>query len=139
MKHLTQEMISAIKQASTFDDLNPYAEQLKSASKELASTIQHLLKFAMKGEHERYIADATIFMEMMGNVVIAWQWLNMATVAKTALVNGNTALSTSFYERKIHTMRFYFKYELPKIYAAKMTLMNEESLTIPETNTVAFS
>ena len=78
-------------------------------------------------------------MEMMGNVVIAWQWLNMATVAKTALVNGNTALSTSFYERKIHTMRFYFKYELPKIYAAKMTLMNEESLTIPETNTVAFS
>ena len=75
----------------------------------------------------------------MSNVVIAWQWLKMATVAKTALVSGNTPLGSSFYERKIHTMRFFFKYELPKIMSAKMTLMNEESLTIPEENKIAFS
>ena len=93
----------------------------------------------MSGDHERYIADATIYMEMMGNVVIAWQWLHMATVAKTALVNGKTTLSTAFYERKIHTMRFYFKYELPKIMSAKYTLHSEDNLTIPEANEVAFS
>jgi len=109
------------------------------ASKELAGVTQHLLQYAMQGDHERYIADATIFMEMMSNVVIAWQWLQMATVAKTALVNGKTTLSTAFYERKIHTMRFYFKYEFPKILSAKMTLMSEDNLTIPEANKVAFS
>jgi len=139
MQHLTKEVISTIKQASTFDDLKPYAEQLKSASKELANTTQHLLTFAMKGDHERYIADATIYMEMMSNIVIAWQWLEMATVAKTALVNGKTIQSTSFYERKIHTMRFYFKYELPKIAACQHTLHSEDNLTIPEANEVAFS
>ena len=139
MKHLTQEFISTIKEASTFDELKPFAEQLKSASKELASTTQHLLTFAMQGDHERYIADATIYMEMMSNIVIAWQWLKMATVAKTALVSGNTVQSTSFYERKIHTMRFYYKYELPKISACKYTLHSEDNLTIPEANEVAFT
>jgi len=139
MKHLTSEMIATIKEASTFDDLKPYAEQLKMASKELANITQFLLQYAMKGEHERYIADASIYMELMSNVVIAWQWLKMATVAKTALVSGNTTLGTAFYERKIHTMRFFFKYELPKIMSAKMTLMNKEVLTIPEENKVAFS
>lgn len=139
MQHLTKEIIATIKQATTFDDLKPYAEQLKISSKDLAGVTQHLLQYAMQGDHERYIADASIYMEMMSNVVLAWQWLSMATVAKTALVNGNTTLSTSFYERKIHTMRFYFKYELPKIMSAKMTLMNQENLTIPESNQVAFS
>jgi len=140
MQHLTQEVMDTIKQASTFDDLKPYAVQLQNATKELADTTQHLLSFAMKGESERYIADATIYMEMMSNIVIAWQWLHMAAVAKTALVSGKTTtLSTTFYERKIHTMRFYFKYELPKIAACKITLFNTESLTIPEENTIAFS
>ena len=78
-------------------------------------------------------------MEMMSNIVIAWQWLKMATVAKTALVSGNTVQSTSFYERKIHTMRFYYKYELPKISACKYTLHSEDNLTIPEANEVAFT
>ena len=139
MKLLTQEIISTIKQATTFNDLKPYAEQLKNASKALSDTTMHLLQFAMQGEHERYIADATIYMEMMSNIVIAWQWLKMATIAKEALVNGKTVLGSAFYERKVHTMRFYFKYELPKIEACKITLHNSESLTIPEQNQVAFT
>lgn len=134
MKHLTKEIIETINAANNYDDLKPYATQLKGASKELQATIMHLLQYAMSGEHERYIADASIFMEMMSNVVIAWQWLKMATVAKTALVTGNTTFDTAFYENKIHTMRFYFKYELPKISSNKTTLMHADALTIIEEN-----
>ena len=134
MKSLTKEIIETIKAASNYEDLKKYADQLKDASKELETTLMHLLSFAMKGDHERYISDATIFMEMMSTVVIAWQWLKMATVAKTALVTGKTVFSTDFYEDKIFTMRFYFKYELPKIAACKITLMHDESLTIVEEN-----
>ena len=36
-------------------------------------------------------------MEQMSTVVIAWQWLKMATVAKTALVTGKTTFEASFY------------------------------------------
>ncbi len=132
MKHLTKEIIDTIQAAENYDELKPYAAQLKNASKELQDTIMHLLKFAMSGEHERFIADATIFMDFMSTVVHAWQWLKMATVAKTALVTDNKTFDAAFYENKIHTMRFYFKYELPKISSCKTTLLNDETLTIPE-------
>ena len=78
------------------------------------------------------MSDATMFMEHMGTVVIAWQWLKMATTAKTALVTGNTKFNVDFYENKIHTMKFYYKYELPKIAGLKVTLMHPDSLTIVE-------
>ena len=139
MKLLTKEVIETIKAASTYDDLAPYGEELKNASKTLQEVIMHLVGYAMKGEHERFIADATIFMELMGTVVIAWQWLKMATTAKTALVTGNTTYTPNFYESKIHTMRFFFKYELPKIQSLKTTLMHPESLTILEEAEEIFS
>ena len=132
MKRLTKEIIATIKEASTYDDLKKYAETLKDASKTLEASLMHLIQFAMQGQHERYVADATIFMEMMSNIVIAWQWLNMATVAKKALITGDQTYTTNFYENKIITMQFYFKYELPKISAAQTTLMHEDNLTIPE-------
>jgi len=130
MKLLTAEIIATIRAAENFDDLKPYAEQLKEASKTVQSTLMHLLQYAMAGDHERYVSDATIFMDMMSNVVIAWQWLQMATVAKTALVTGNTKYDVSFYEGKVHTMRFYFKYELPRILGCEQTLKSSEVLTI---------
>lgn len=132
MRALIKEMIVDIKAANNFDDLKPYAAQLKEASKDLEETIMHLLQFAMSGEHERFIADANIFMEMMSHIVIGWQWLKMATVAKTALVTGNKTFSEDFYESKIHTMKFFYKYELPKTASCKLTLFNTETLTIKE-------
>jgi len=138
LKQLTAEVIETIKAASVYDDLKKYANQLADASKLLEEVLTHLIGFAMKGEKERYIADATIFMEMMSNITIAWQWLKMATTAKTNLVTGNGSFAPEFYEEKIHTMRFFFKYELPKILAAKETLMHEDSLTIKEENEFVF-
>jgi len=138
MRRLTKEIIATIKEASTYDDLKKYAEALKDASKTLEASLMHLLKFAMDGQHERYVADATIFMEMMSNITIGWQWLKMATVAKKALVTGNQTFTPSFFENKITTMQFYFKYELPKITSAKITLMHEDNLTIAEVKEEVF-
>ena len=140
MKYLTKEIIETIKSASNYDDLKTYAEQLKNASKTLEATLMHLLGFAMQGEHERYIADATIFMEMMSSVVLAWQWLKMATTAKTAIVTSQMTYSEEFYSSKIHTMKYFFKYELPKIEGQRVTLMSPDSLTIlEEKKNIAFA
>ena len=62
----------------------------------------------------------------------------MATVAKKALVTGNQTFTPSFFENKITTMQFYFKYELPKITSAKITLMHEDNLTIAEVKEEVF-
>jgi butyryl-CoA dehydrogenase len=88
------------------------------------------MPIAMQGNHELYLADATIFMKMASILVIAQQWLKIATAAKQALVTGNTKFDVDFYESKLHTMKFYFKYELPEMNACLETMMSNEELTI---------
>ena len=104
----------------------------------MEGTLGHLLQFAMSGKHERFIADATIFMEYMSTIVIAWQWLKMAAVSKTALVTGNKTLSDVFYEEKIHTMKFFYKYELVKISSLSETLRHPDALIVMEDNVHTF-
>ena len=116
--------------AETYEDLKPYTAKLNSALESSQRVLGHLSKFAMKGDFERFLADATIFMEMMSTVVIAWQWIKMAASAKQALVTGSMTQTESFYNGQIHTMKFYFKYELPKISGHAETLLSDEVLTI---------
>jgi butyryl-CoA dehydrogenase len=85
----------------------------------------------MKGEVEKYLADANLFMELSGIVMLGWQWIKQAAVAQKAINAGDTAHQTiAFYESKIETMKFFFKYELPKHASLSNTLMNPEMLTI---------
>ena len=96
MRNFTAELIADIKAAKNYDDLKPYADQLKNASKEMQTIIMHLLGFAMQGDHERYISDATIFMEYMSTVVIAWQWLRIGNSGKNGIDNGEHELRCFF-------------------------------------------
>jgi len=132
VKNLVGEMKTTIAKAITYDDLKPYAEKLGAQMKDTEQVLGHLLGFAMQGKFEYFLADATIFMDYMSTIVIAWQWLEMAAAAKQALVTGNTVKTQDFYEAQIHTMKFFFKYELPKTLGLRETLFSSERLTIVE-------
>lgn len=123
-------------EALTYDELKPYAQQLNKSLTSVQGALGRLIPIAMSGEYELFLADANIFMEMASNVVIAYQWLKMATKAKQNLVTGKLTYDVEFYENKIHTMKFYYKYELPKVKSCYDTLMNEETLTILNENRV---
>ncbi len=125
-----KEIQKSIEAALTFDELKPYAAQLGAKLKDMQEVFTHLLSFAMEGNYERFLADATIFMEFASTIVVGWQWLEMATESKKALVTGQLKQTEEFYESKIHTMKFYFKYEIPKIAGLKETLLDKEVLTV---------
>lgn len=128
---LAAEMMETIKAAQTHDDLKPYAKALGEKLQLSKQVLDFLLAFTQKGEFERYLSDATVFMDFFGTIVIGWQWLKLATQAKQALVTGQLAYPASFYESKIHTMQFYFKYEMSRVNGLADTLMDEQVLTIP--------
>ncbi|MEM6700630.1 MAG: acyl-CoA dehydrogenase, partial [Bacteroidota bacterium] len=86
---LVSEIQQTIEAAMTFDDLKPYAKKLIANLELNQKVLGFLIPFAMKGEHERFLSDATIFMDLMSTTVMAWQWLKLATVAKQKLVMGN--------------------------------------------------
>ena len=127
---LAVEIQKTVATTTIFDELKPFAntllENLGLAQKVIASLLSH----AMNGNHERFLADATVFMDFFGTIVIGWQWLKMATVAKQTLDDGDGNQSAAFYESKIHTMKFFYTYELIKTKGLAKTLMNDKELTI---------
>ncbi len=128
---LFTEIGKTIAEASTFDDLKPYADQLTSELTRAQDVMTSLLPHAMKGDTERYLSDATLFLEMFGIVVVAWQWLKQSVVAKQLMLTQNPqGDDLTFYEGKIHTMKFFFHYEVPKTLGLAVRLKDTEVLTI---------
>ena len=135
---LMAEIQKCMQEAQTYDDLKPYAAKLAAQLGTAQKVMGHLMGFAQKGDFQLFLADATLFMELTSTIVVAWQWLMQAVAAKKALVTGNLTYSQEFYESKIHTMRFYFKYEIPKIAGLAQTLMDTDSLTLVEEKEMIF-
>ena len=128
---LITEMMKTISMAKEMYEIKSYAEILAAVIATYKTTLHHLLQFAKQGEVEKYLADASLFMELSGIVTLAWQWIKQAIVAQRALSGGGAEKqSTAFYESKMETMKYFFKYELPKNIAISNTLMNPEMVTI---------
>ncbi len=132
LEYLAAEVQKDIEAAMTYDELKPYAAKLGEKLQLTQKVLGKLMPFAMKGQYERYLSDATLFMQFMSTVVVAWQWLKMATAAKQALVTGDDTYSTAFLEGKVHTLKFFYKYELSKVDSLADILMDGEVLTILE-------
>ena len=128
---LMGEIGKTIADAATHDELTPYATMLKTELGRIQEVMQALMPHAGAGDIERYLSDATLFLEQMGIVVIAWQWLKQATVAKQIMLTQNPqGDELAFYEGKLHTMKFFFHYEVPKILGLAVRLKDTEVLTI---------
>ncbi len=127
---LAIEIQQTITKASQFDDLKPFANTLLENLGLVQKVIGTLMPHAMKGNYERFLADATVFMDFLGTIVIGWQWLKTATVAKQVITAGTGNQPEVFYNSKIHTMKFFYTYEMSKTKGLAKTLMNDEELTI---------
>lgn len=125
-----QEVMKDVSAAETFDELKPYCELMKKELGRFQQVTMHLLGVAGKGDIEVFLSDATLFMELFGILNVSWQWLKLATVAKQAMVMGNPEGEEAlFYESKVHTMKYYFHYELPKTKGLATRLMDTTVLT----------
>jgi butyryl-CoA dehydrogenase len=127
---LAKTIQSTIQEASEIESLKIAADQLAIEMKRIEQVLAKLYSYASAGQTEKYLSDATIFLEMMSFIVIGWQWLKMGILAAKKLAN--TSISQKeidFYQGKLQTLAFYCKYELPHVEAFATTLLNEEDLT----------
>jgi butyryl-CoA dehydrogenase len=126
---LLTEILHTITEAMEFDELRSSAKILGDKIKLTRSVLDFLVPFAKKGNYERFLSDANLFMEFLSHVVIGWLWLDIAVNAQRNILGGDQTYSKTFYESKIHTMKFYFKYELPKTGSLAESLMHPDVLT----------
>ncbi len=126
---LLKEILYTLEEAMEFEELRSSAKSLGDKIKLTREVLDFLMPFAKKGNYERYLSDANLFMEYLSHVVIAWLWLDIAVNAQRNLQEEDQAFSIAFYDSKIHTMKFYFKYELPKTGSLAESLMHPDVLT----------
>lgn len=126
-----QEVGKTIHDAKAVNGLENYASQLQEAMQLLQKTTAYLLGLAQKDRPEVFLADATLYLEMTGHITIAWQWLLQGIVAAKALENGGLSEDEhNFYSGKMHTLQYFFLYELPKIQSLSHVLFNSGQATL---------
>uniref|UniRef100_UPI004048DC36 acyl-CoA dehydrogenase n=1 Tax=Roseivirga sp. TaxID=1964215 RepID=UPI004048DC36 len=130
LEWLAQEVQQTIYQASTHESLQPYIRQLGENLSLIQKVLGTLMPKAQNGDFERYLADATIFMDLFGTIVIGWQWLKIGVSAQNALDAEEKSFSKEFYEAKIHTLKFFYKYEMSRCKGLAKTIMDELDLTV---------
>ncbi len=130
LKLFIKEVQAVIEAAASREELKLYSERLREALGKLQSVTMQLIQLAMKGEVEKFLADATLYLEFFGIIAIAWQWLAQGLAAAKGLEGDCSDLNKQFYEGKLHTMRYFFHYEVPKIYGLASRLMESDGLTV---------
>ena len=63
----------------------------------------------------RVLANASIYLDMLGHVVVAWLWLRQGLIAEAALSAAATPEDRAFYEGKRRACRYFLRWELPKV------------------------
>ncbi|SOE23600.1 butyryl-CoA dehydrogenase [Spirosomataceae bacterium TFI 002] len=126
-----KECGKSIQEAKGFENLKSKAESLENQLQILQKVTNHLLQTAKAGETEKYLADATLFLEMTGIIAIAWQWLTMSIVAQKALNKNEAHLDDQqFYKGKIATMQYFFDYELVKVDSLSKRLTSADFISL---------
>jgi len=84
-------------------DLVAWAEALADALERVVATTRTLYA---AGDPERILANATVYLEAFGHMVVAWIWLEQALAAH--------GRSGDFYDGKRQACRYFFRWELPR-------------------------
>ncbi len=109
------------------------ADQLEQSIGTVDSTTRRVLAAMARGEVERALANATVYLEAVGHVVVAWRWLAQALVATRSLDTAGAA-DRAFYEGKRTACRFFFRHELPRVgpQLALVASLDDTSLVMPD-------
>ena len=120
---LTDEIAQTIESATPYSNLETYSKQLDSALKMVMQTIDAV---GQSKDPALALANATIFLDAMGHVIIAWMWLKQAVAANAGIKSGISA-DDAFYKGKLAATNFFYSYELPKTRASLELVANLDS------------
>jgi butyryl-CoA dehydrogenase len=78
------------------------------------------------GDMNKTLANASLYLEAVGHVVVAWIWLEQALVAARGLEQGQN----DFYRGKLQACRYFFNWELSRVDAQLDLLASIDTTTL---------
>jgi len=110
---LMGEIQITLEQAKVLDAVKDEAARVESALAKLGETAMHIGASAMSPKVMNAFAFAHPFMEVFGDVVVAWMLLWRATVAAANLEKGAKKKDVVFYEGQIKSVEYFIHNVLP--------------------------
>ena len=133
-KLLLAKMQASIASARSVGDpeLDEYAGCLAKAIDAATRTTMTLGATTAQGKTDLFLANAHLYLEMLGHIVIAWIWLQQAELATRALPSAS-AVDRDFYDGKRWACRYFIRHELPKALrqAELLATLDDPSLSLP--------
>ena len=121
-------------QAQGLSNLSPQVQALQTAWQDVLETVA-TLRPVLREDTDRVLANANLFLEAFGHVVLAWAWLRQTTVAQRALEAGAaTPADEAFYRGKLQAGQWFFRWELPKVaqQLALLRSLDDSTLTMQD-------
>ncbi|MFP3981988.1 MAG: acyl-CoA dehydrogenase, partial [Desulfobacterales bacterium] len=110
---LLGEMQKTAAEAKNHDTLAPLAQKVEHAVNRLGETSMQLGKTAMSENVKTAFAHSWPFLDVSGDVIIAWMLLWRAQVASEKLAGKVKKRDQAFYEGQVKTAEFFIRTMLP--------------------------
>jgi len=112
---LAREISSVVREASTCDseELQHCGALLNDALDRIMKVTRNLLCVIGRGEVDLGLANASMYLDLVGHTVIGWMWLKQALIAVKKVGAAHNA-DRDFYQGKLQACAFFFRWELSK-------------------------
>ncbi len=121
---LLENMKTAIREAKMIADLSSYAAEFEKSITAMEYLTTELLSASDKDDSFLAYSWASLYLEIMGDIVIGWMFIWQAAIASGKTGGGNG--DEPFYAAKILTAKFYINSLLPVIYGKILAIRQND-------------
>lgn len=111
---LMDRIETSIGEARQHQRLADSADRLERAVRAMAEATDAINAEKAGGDKEKALANATLYLDAFGQVVVGWLWLRQGIRALAGL-SGNGEQTADFYEGKLKACDYFARYELPSV------------------------
>ncbi|HVY08251.1 MAG TPA: acyl-CoA dehydrogenase [Burkholderiales bacterium] len=115
MKLLAREIAATgrLAGAQASPDIRRYGALLDEALNRVLAATGELLGTMGKGDIDLALANASVYLDLVGHTVIGWIWLRQALVASRNMESAHES-ERDFYRGKLQACRYFFRWEVAK-------------------------
>ena len=114
--------------ASQDERIQPLAKRFQQHLQTAQNTTNILGNALMQGQVDQALANSALYLDMMGRVIIAWLWLDMANKTINKFAASNHEEDQNFMAGKLQAAQYFIRWELPEVeHQAKLLVDFDET------------